>query len=487
MDYPKSVPGVGLASGKFVDENPATGMPGSLIPAQWGNSITQEILNAMAAGGEQPDETRTDQLASAITQIGSQVRQAYRGAGFGYTASETLLPGAAGHWHRINLAGITLTLPPKANVVVGKSITFHNASPGAATIKANGAEVISLYGAGSNTLKLNAAEWVELVFNTDAIYITKRGKITEVKEVDSQKVFSFNTDTVFTRDQMELLLLDATGGNRAFTLPSSNAALGVKDVIVRRIDSSGNRLTVNASAGEKIRFHTHLNAAGYSFLVLMGAGDWWHLRSDGAGSWWPVGRYDNTPLGRPVFETTTLFSPGGYGALNGGLLNRADWPWLWDHAQKSGMVYTEAARTGKEGGWSSGDGALTFRGPEGRGEFLRVLDESRGVDASRVAGSWQDGTWLRTVAQEWSGSDIETGTYLLGNGHAQADGRLSSIGPNGVLPIGALVPAGGSAYLRETTDNGATGAAMRDDQQPMNNWIRFRSRNMAYPGRIKLI
>ncbi|KGS11457.1 hypothetical protein OA77_27035, partial [Pseudomonas coronafaciens] len=175
MDYPKSVPSVGLVSGKFVDENPATGTPGSLIPAAWGNSVTQEILNAMAAGGELPDETKTDQLATAITQIGSQVRQAYKGAGFGYTASETLLSGAAGHWHRVNVAGITLTLPPKASVSVGKSITFHNASPGAATIKANGAEVISLYGAGSNTLKLSAEEWVELVFNTDAIYITKRG------------------------------------------------------------------------------------------------------------------------------------------------------------------------------------------------------------------------------------------------------------------------------------------------------------------------
>ncbi|RMV75596.1 Phage-related tail fiber protein-like protein [Pseudomonas caricapapayae] len=185
MDYPKSVPGVGLASGKFVDENPATGTPGSLIPAQWGNAVTQEILNAMAAGGEQPDETKTDQLATAITQIGSQVRQAYKGAGFGYTASETLLPGAAGHWHRINAGGITLTLPSKASVGVGKSITFHNSSPGAATIKASGAEVISLYGAGSNTLRLNAAEWVELVFNPDAIYITRRGKITETAGIDS--------------------------------------------------------------------------------------------------------------------------------------------------------------------------------------------------------------------------------------------------------------------------------------------------------------
>ncbi len=51
MDYPKSVPGVGLVSAKFVDENPATGTPGSLIPAQWGNSVTQEILNVILGAG----------------------------------------------------------------------------------------------------------------------------------------------------------------------------------------------------------------------------------------------------------------------------------------------------------------------------------------------------------------------------------------------------------------------------------------------------
>ncbi|CAM3377368.1 phage tail protein [Pseudomonas floridensis] len=377
MDYPKSVPGVGLVSGKFIDENPATGTPGSLIPAQWGNSVTQEILNAMAAGGEQPDEGRADQLAKAIAQI------------------------------------------------------------------SRGTQPVA-------------------------------------------KVLSFNENIAFTKDQMELLLLDASGGSRAFTLPSSNSVLGTRDVIVRRVDNSGNRLVINAAAEDRIKFHTHLNAAGYTFLVLMGAGDWWHLRSDGVGNWWPVGRYDSTPLGRPFFETTTLFSPGGYGALNGALLNRADWPWLWDHAQKSGMLYTEAGRTGKEGGWTAGDGALTFRGPEGRGEFLRVLDESRGVDASRVAGSWQDGTWLRTVAQEWTGSDLESGTFVLGNAHAQADGRLASSGVGGVLPSGALIPAGGSAYPPATTDNAVTGTAVRNEQA-MNNWIRFRSRNIAYPGRIKLI
>jgi len=69
VDYPKSVPSVGLVNGKFVDENPVTGTPGSLIPAAWGNGVTQEILNVLAAAGIVPDELKADQLAAAIAKI----------------------------------------------------------------------------------------------------------------------------------------------------------------------------------------------------------------------------------------------------------------------------------------------------------------------------------------------------------------------------------------------------------------------------------
>ena len=69
MDYPKSVPNVGLVNGKFVDENTATGQVGSLIPSAWGNAVTDEMLNVIRAGGKQPAESESNQLLAAINAI----------------------------------------------------------------------------------------------------------------------------------------------------------------------------------------------------------------------------------------------------------------------------------------------------------------------------------------------------------------------------------------------------------------------------------
>ncbi|NUT73459.1 phage tail protein [Pseudomonas sp. C1C7] len=72
MDYPKSVPSAGLVNGKFIDENPLTGTPGSLIPAAWGNGVTEEIVNVIKAGDLMPDETRFDQLLLAIQIVSAK-------------------------------------------------------------------------------------------------------------------------------------------------------------------------------------------------------------------------------------------------------------------------------------------------------------------------------------------------------------------------------------------------------------------------------
>lgn len=69
MDFPKSVPGVGLVDGKFVDENQTTGQAGSLIPSKWGNAVTDEILGVLVEAGLVPDEENNGQLKVAIKNI----------------------------------------------------------------------------------------------------------------------------------------------------------------------------------------------------------------------------------------------------------------------------------------------------------------------------------------------------------------------------------------------------------------------------------
>lgn len=69
MDFPKSVPGVGLVNNQFVDEDPVNGTPGSLIPAKWGNDVTKEMLAVIQAAGLEPSEEQQDQLLKAVRKL----------------------------------------------------------------------------------------------------------------------------------------------------------------------------------------------------------------------------------------------------------------------------------------------------------------------------------------------------------------------------------------------------------------------------------
>ncbi|NKF27031.1 phage tail protein [Pseudomonas sp. BGM005] len=257
-----------------------------------------------------------------------------------------------------------------------------------------------------------------------------------------------------TASMRGVVLLDANTQAQTYTLPPANAATGVIDLIIRRVDNSRMRLRVQGTGTDRILFHTHLSPTGYPFLLLMGAGDWWHLRSDGKGQWWPIGRADSTALGRPLFDTTMTFPPGGYGPINGDLLARAEWPWLWDLARTSGMLTTEAGRVGMEGGWTSGDEVSTFRIPEIRGEFLRYLDENRGVDVGRGAGSSQRATRVANSPGQY-GVDLPSNNWL------------------------DSVEAGedmGIQFVTPTINSRSNISAAR-----------VRVRNIAYPGRLKVI
>ncbi|CAI8829830.1 hypothetical protein EMIT0P2_210006 [Pseudomonas sp. IT-P2] len=327
-------------------------------------------------------------------------------------------------------------------------------------------------GAGVRAIPLTGLDLTQAtaVVATDTI-LAAFGKLQASKAdvVDVKKVVvSVSSSRALLPEELGLVLASASVAATTITLPAATSALGVRDVVLRRVDNSGNRLTIQANGTDKIKFHTHLSSAGYAFFVLMGAGDFWHLRSDGAGSWWPIARADTTPLGRPSFETTTTFPPGGYGGLAGPVLQRSEWPWLWDHAQASGMLTTEAARVGREGGWTSGDGSATFRGPEGRGEFIRILDETRGVDISRVAGSSQ-GDAIRNI----------TGSVSALYRPAAA----GSSGAMGITQYGSTPPKAGSVGA----DPGDSASVNFDASRQVPTATENRPRNIAWPGRIKMI
>ena len=74
-----------------------------------------------------------------------------------------------------------------------------------------------------------------------------------------------------------------------------------------------------------------------------------------------------------VFEPTTT-PPAGYIKANGALLSRTAYAWLFG---RIGTTY------------GAGDGSTTFAIPDLRGEFVRGLDDGRGVDSGRVIGSAQ--------------------------------------------------------------------------------------------------
>lgn len=72
MDYPISVPGVGLVGGKFTDGDPLLSQHASLDPAAWANAVTDELLNVIIAAGLTPNEAQTNQLLLAIQSFASQ-------------------------------------------------------------------------------------------------------------------------------------------------------------------------------------------------------------------------------------------------------------------------------------------------------------------------------------------------------------------------------------------------------------------------------
>lgn len=130
------------------------------------------------------------------------------------------------------------------------------------------------------------------------------------------------------------------------------------------------------------------------------------------------------PVGATIYVPGTT-APPGFIKKNGALLSRTDYAALWAFAQASGNM---AASDGvwKVGQFSPGDGATTFRIPDGRAEFLRGLDDGRGVDVGRAIGSAQAHE-IQSHAHAFTSYGVAAGSsYAQPPGSSSATGGMSA-------------------------------------------------------------
>ena len=91
--------------------------------------------------------------------------------------------------------------------------------------------------------------------------------------------------------------------------------------------------------------------------------------SGGGGTGPTMNGVQNFGVGMPILWTSRAFTPAWTVVSDGQILNRADWPELWAHAQMHTPIEDAdwLADPTKRGAYSNGDGATTFRVPDYNG------------------------------------------------------------------------------------------------------------------------
>lgn len=165
------------------------------------------------------------------------------------------------------------------------------------------------------------------------------------------------------------------------------------------------------------------------------------------------------PIGS-VTQVPTLVTPAGFLKLNGQAVSRTTYANLFAFASAQGLV-TEAAWTaGSFGCFSVGDGSTTFRLPDLRAMTMKGLDESRGIDASRVLGVFQDHLVLNhTHPMSESPHSHTAGDFGHGHG-AGTDVQGNHAHTYSTFSTGTFVAAPGGisiGYITGGASNGTSG------------------------------
>ncbi|WP_339464358.1 hypothetical protein [Pseudomonas sp. EA_65y_Pfl2_P74] len=317
MDYPKSVPSVGLVNGKFVNEDVIAGLPGSLIPATWGNSVTDELLNVVKSAGLEPSETDATQVLQAVKKLSQ--------AGEDKHASDL---GAA-NLYMANYA------PPITALKDGLALRFTagNANTGASTFAPNGLLPKPLV-----NLALSALRPAEIV----------GGSVCAV-------VYSAALDSwVLVYASGGIALSGRLLGVKTFTASGTYVpAVGMKNVLVKMVGGGGGSAGIPATGSNQISVSGGGASGGYAEAWLDSAaiGSSQTITIGSAGASGPIAEGNGGSAGSGVGSLVS--APGGGGgngvallALPGFGLYTGGFP---NQAPSGGNIVSTAGAAGSPG------------------------------------------------------------------------------------------------------------------------------------------
>ncbi|TJZ78799.1 hypothetical protein [Chitiniphilus eburneus] len=251
MDYPHSVPDVGLLDGKFTDGDPLTGLLPSLDPSSWANGVTDELLNVIEAAGLTPTEGLSNQFLQALRRTGVFATQAQfdnstaaattafvqRALGnyanvFSYVPAQTLTGAHVGTFIQFTpTTNINVTLPDPATVPEGGCITLYNSSNSGAyalTVIASGGTAIGGHGgvvpAGAIYLfvRRKAGDWAGI--NPNAGGLAAVG--TQILDMRGSRTSGVTYTNTYGRPIVVSLSLETTNVNQSCVLVVNGFNLG---------------------------------------------------------------------------------------------------------------------------------------------------------------------------------------------------------------------------------------------------------------------
>ncbi|WP_107860798.1 phage tail protein [Neisseria weaveri] len=340
---------------QFKDGN-GTSELGTILPAWWLNQVQGEILAVLTAAGIHPNKAKTNQLAEAINRlfVGQAGDQDIAGE---KTFTSLLTAGRAEHWGKIRMP------------VQGGGHWFLEANPQSvfsdgSTLKFNikyeqtSGQVRYIHFPELGNLNRTVAyqDWViARIGGVESSAVKTAGNQT----VGGRKTFSESAD--FSRG----LRISGSGQDQWFQLGFSTVAAFLKNPVSNKELRLGNDGVLSYQGDKILLWSDRRDAVDLANSQTVATSQAVKTVNDKAEQAAPPGTI-------VAYSGTT--APPGWLKCNGANVSRATYAALF---AVIGTTY------------GAGDGRTTFTLPDIRNEFIRGLDDGRGLDSSRALGSKQ--------------------------------------------------------------------------------------------------